>query len=177
MASTATREKKVKVVGTIKEKVQNANLLLITDFRGMTVAEMTEMRSQIRDDGGRMTIYKNTMSRLALKELNIVFPEAMLQGPSALINTTGDISKISKVVVKFAKETDNFKIRGGILESNVIDTDTIQALASLPSREELIAKVIGGIKAPITSFVAALSGPCRGLVYTLEAIKKQKETH
>jgi large subunit ribosomal protein L10 len=171
----AVREQKKQVVGEIKSRIENGSLMLITEYRGMSMAQMTELRRLIQGDGGCMTVFKNTLSRFALKELSIEFPETMLEGPTALINTTGDVAKISKAVTKFAKDVEVFKIRGGILENKVIQESTIQELATLPSREELIAKVIGGIKSPLTSLVAVLSTPARGLVYALDAVKKQKE--
>jgi len=170
----AVRNAKADVVEAIKSNVEASSIVLFTDFKGLTVGEVTKLRRQLKADGASMKVFKNTLARRALAELNIEFPETFLIGPSGLIYSNGDPTKVAKTVVNFSKEAQNFAIKGGLYEKSALSEAKVKAFASLPGREELLAKVVGSIKAPLSGLVNSLSGPMRGLVYTLNSIKEKK---
>jgi large subunit ribosomal protein L10 len=168
------RQQKEAVVEQIQEKISKNQLAIFTDYRGLNVANITELRRKLRECNSEMTIYKNTFSRMALNGLEIKYPEDVLIGPTAIITAGESVAETAKILVKFAKQHDVVKIKGGVLENKCITDNEIQEIAKLPSREELIAKTVGAIKAPITGLVMTLSGPLRGFVYALNSIKDKK---
>lgn len=175
MPSTTVINQKKKIVKAIREDVEKSSLALIADYKGLTVGDITELRSELRKSGATMKVYKNTLARFALKELSIDHPVQTLKQPTALITTADDAVELSKTAVKFQKSSEHFKIRAAVMDAALIDEATVQNLAKLPSREELIAKVVGGIKAPITRLVMSLSSPTNGFVNVVRAIKDKKE--
>lgn len=173
MASELAIAEKGKVLGSIKEKL-SSSIILFADFRGMTVSELTLLRREVKREGGSASVYKNTLTRKALDEMNISCPDDFLKGPSLFLSGQDPVV-LSKLLVKFTKDVESLKIKGGFLDKSALDERKVVQLASLPSREELIAKVVGTIKAPLTRLVSSLSSPTRGLVYTLNAIKEKKQ--
>ena len=173
MASEVVIAEKSKVLNSIKDKLSSP-IILFADFRGMTVGELTLLRRQIKREGGSASVYKNTLTRKALEEMNISCPGDFLKGPSLFLNAQDPVM-LSKLLVKFCKDIDRLKIKGGFLDKSALDEKQVVQLSSLPSRDELIAKVIGTVKAPLTRLVTSLSSPIRGLVYTLNAIKEKKQ--
>ncbi len=172
---SAVKAQKEQLVQQIKQEVDQSTVVIFADFRGLTVGELTSLRRNVKKEGGQISVYKNTLTKRALDELNIDCPGSFLFGPSAVVHTTGDAVKMSKTLVDFAKEAEKLTIKGGLLGKGVLDEANIKALAQLPGREELIAQVVGTIKAPLTKLVATLSSPTRGLVYVLSAIKEKKQ--
>ena len=171
----ATLQAKVAVVDEIKEKLQNAHSVVIIDYRGLTVDEVTNLRNQMRAAGVEYKVLKNTMIARAAKDLGIEGTEAMLEGPTAVAFGMQDAVSPAKIIVEFAKKTKKTEIKGGLLEGKVIGVDQVKYLASLPSKEELIAKMLGSLNAPITNFVGVLAGVPRAFVCALNAIKEKKE--
>ena len=171
----ATLQAKAAVVDEIKEKLQNAHSVVIIDYRGLTVDEVTNLRNQMRAAGVEYKVLKNTMIARAAKDLGIEGTEAMLEGPTAVAFGMQDAVSPAKIIVEFAKKTKKTEIKGGLLEGKVIGVDQVKYLASLPSKEELIAKMLGSLNAPITNFVGVLAGVPRAFVCALNAIKEKKE--
>jgi len=167
--------KKSELVVKIKDEISSSSIVLFADFRGLTVGQLTSLRRKLKKEGGRLSVYKNTLTRRALDELSIGYDKEFLVGPSAIVHAQGDVVKISKALVEFKKEAAKFAIKGGILDNGILNTKAVETLASLPGREELLAKLVGSIKAPLTGLVASLSSPLRGLVYTVSAIKDKKQ--
>lgn len=169
------RQEKVDAVEEIKSRVSVAPLTLFFDYRGLTVAQVSQLRSEIRKAKGKMGVYKNTLSRIALKELGIETPESYVKGPTAIINSSqDDATEVAKIVVKFVKDNEVVTLKGGVLEGLAVNETTVNSLASLPSREVLIAQTVGAIKAPLSNLVYALSSPINGLVNVLNSIKDKK---
>lgn len=176
--TTAVRQikpEKKDALQKIKSKIEQGTISIFADYRGLTVGQVTKLRVAIRKKNGEMYVCKNTLARRALQELNIACPDALLSGPSALINTTADPVQMTKVLVDAAKDMEKLTIKGGIFQNESVDESKIKQLAKLPSREVLIAQVIGQIKAPLTALVMTISGPIRGLVYVLKAIEEKKQ--
>ena len=172
---SAAKVVKEQILGRIKEEVNGASVVLFADFRGLTVGELTHLRRLLKKEGGRLSVYKNTLTRRALDELNIAYPSEFLVGPSAVIHSQADAIKLTKVLVDFKKEVDKLSIKGGILDNGVLSEEGVTALAQLPGREELLAQLVGSLKSPLNRLVASISGPTRGLVYVLSAIQEKKQ--
>jgi len=166
---------KVTVVAEIKERFTACPNVLLVDYRGLNVQSVSKLRNELRAAGSEMVVYKNTLTQIAMRELALPSMENLLEGPSAFIFTEDDPVASAKVLANFAKENEALELKGGLVQSQIIDEAGLKALATLPSREELLAKLLGTISNPARGMVTVLSGPARGLVTALTAVKEQKE--
>ncbi|MDK2821751.1 MAG: large subunit ribosomal protein [Clostridia bacterium] len=169
------REAKAQIVAELKNKLDKSIVSILTDYRGLDVAEMTKLRRKLREAGVEFKVVKNTLTKRAAHELGFEELDSYLEGPTAIAFSETDPVAPAKILNEVTRDNKTFKIKAGILEGNFIDTDKIKALADLPSREELLAKLAGGFQAPISGLVNVLAGNLRNLVYVLEAIRKKKE--
>jgi len=168
-------EEKKQIVQEIKEKVEKAQGIVLVDYRGLTVEEVTQLRRNYRKAGVEYKVYKNTLMRFAFKELGLEDFNEYLKGPSAIAFGYDDPVQPAKVTNDFAKEHEALEIKAGIVDGKIVSIEEIKALANLPSKEVLIAQVLGGFNAPIAGFVNVLQGTIRSLVYALNAIKEKQE--
>ncbi|MFC1771256.1 50S ribosomal protein L10 [Candidatus Margulisiibacteriota bacterium] len=166
---------KVNVVNIIKDKVDQASILLFVDFRGLTVEEITDFRGKLKQENANLTVYKNTLSRIALKDMNIVYPDELLIGPSGFVHSNEDPIGPAKVINEYIKSNKKLAIKGGFLDKSFLSEQEITKLAELPSKDALIQKLLGLLKAPITNFTLALSSPMRGLINVLNGVKEKKQ--
>jgi large subunit ribosomal protein L10 len=173
------REKTLKAksqnVNEIKEKIDKAESIVLVDYRGLDVAQLTELRSKYRQAGVEYKVYKNTMMRFAFKDSGFEDFNEYLKGPSAVAFGYDGPIQAAKITAEFAKENENLEIKAGIVDGKVIGVDGIKELASLPPREVLIAKALGGFNAPLQGFANVLSGTIKGLAVALNAIAEQKQ--
>ena len=167
-------EIKKTVVQEIKARFENAHSAILIDYRGLTVAEVTELRTQCRAAGVEYVVLKNTMIDLAVKELGITGLDDHLKGPTAVAFGLQAAVAPAKILTEFIKKTKKTKIKCGVVEGQVLDVAGVQALSELPPKEVLIARMMGSLNAPITNFVGVLSATLRSLVYAIEAVRKQK---
>lgn len=174
MPSNRILEQKKQVVAGLTEKVKAAQAIVLADYRGLTVEQDTEMRNALRAAGVEYRVVKNTLTSFAMKENGLEGLDPYLNGPTAMALSSTDAVAPAKVLSEFAKKFEKLELKVGVVEGKVIDIDGIKALAELPSREVLIAKVLGGFNAPISGFVNVLNGNMRGLVVALNAIAEQK---
>jgi len=174
----AVTQEKLQTVAGIKEKLSTTKGAVLTNYRGLTVAQDTKLRRQLREAGVEYRVFKNTMTRIAAKEAGIEGLDPYLEGPTAIAMSYTDPVAPAKIIADFVKENklQALEVKAGLVEGKVIDADSVKALASLPAREVLIAQVLAGMQAPIAGFVNVLSGSLRNLVYALEAVRKQKES-
>jgi large subunit ribosomal protein L10 len=163
------------IVSEIKENIEASVLVVAANCRGLTSNKTNAFRVKLRDSGAIAKVYKNTLMRLAFKELSISYPDDLLIGPTLLIHTREDVVSLSKAIVGYLKESDAVSIKGGLLQKSYVDEAGIRNLATLPSKEELIAKTVSMIKSPITGFVLGVSSPLRGLVAVLKQIEIKKQ--
>ncbi|SHK00167.1 50S ribosomal protein L10 [Propionispora hippei] len=172
-----TSEKKA-LVAELAEKLQSTKGAVLTNYRGLNVAQDTNLRRKLREAGVEYRVVKNTMTRIAANEVGIQGMDAYLEGPTAIAISSTDPVAPAKVISDFIKENklQALEIKAGLVEGKVIDAAGVKALASLPSREVLIAQVLAGMQSPIVGLVNVLHGNIRNLVYTLEAVRKQKES-
>lgn len=170
----ARPEKEAEVL-ELKNKFSQAQAVIITDYRGLTVAEITELRKRLREANLEYRVAKNTLTRLAASELVGDALDPYLTGPTALAFAYEDPVAPAKILTEFAKSFKALKIKGAVLDNKVIDADAVKALAELPPYEVLVAQLLGVLQGPIRGLVTVLSGPQRNLVYALDSIRKEKE--
>ena len=144
MASKKILEAKSAVVSEISDKVKASESVIVFSYQGLTVAEFTELRRNLKDANGEVKIYKNTLVRRALNDLSIGMEDAFLEGPNAIVFGESLLEPI-KVLSKFAKEHEKATIRVGIISGNVASLETINEYASIPSREGLLTQLAGGM--------------------------------
>ena len=169
------------VVAQLKEQLESAKGVVLTSYKGLTVAQDTELRRELREAGVSYHVVKNTMMRIAAKEAGLEGIDEHLEGTTAFAFSTEDAVAPAKVICGFMKknkleEAEILTVKVGVVEGKVIDVDEVKALAALPSREELIAKLLGSMNAPISNTVNVLQGVIRNAVYVLDAIRSQKES-
>lgn len=170
-----TRDQKKQLVEELSENIKNSKTTVVCDYKGVPVSEMRKIRRKLRESDARMQIVRKTLASIAYKNADIDFDVTQLEGQDAIIYGGGDEITAPKVLFEASKENENFKIIAGTLEGKVMSGEEMNALAKLPGREELLAKLVGTINAPVSNFVGVLSGNLRNLVGVLSAIKESKE--
>lgn len=171
---SANFEAKKQVVEEIKAKISGAKSVVLVKFSGLTVAEDTEFRREFRKKDVEYKVYKNTLVRRAFNDLGVTAFDEDLNGPTSIAFGT-DETGASKVVMDAVKKYDKkVVVKSAYVEGNRVDEAGVKALAAMPSKEELIAKMLGSIQAPITNFVGVLSAIPRGLVIALSEVAKKK---
>jgi len=172
-----TKAKKEKTLDDLKAALLNSKFTVVSDYKGTTVAELTALRRDVQKAGGDLTIAKNTLIKKAIDGQNYSNDmSSFLAGPTAIAYTSGDPVPVAKALTEYIKKVKKTTIKGGVLEGKKVNEKEISNIASLPSREQLIAKMLGSLNAPAQNVVYALSGVSRNLVYVLEAVRKQKES-
>ncbi len=161
-------------VAELTEKIGKASSVVLADYKGLSVKEVTELRSLLRENGVESRVAKNTLINLAIKDMDLEDLKPYLNGPTAIAISYDNPVAPAKMITEFNKKTKKLEIKAGVVEGRFIDENGVKDLASLPSKEELIAKTLGTLNAPITSFVSVLSGTVRNLLYALNAIQEQK---
>lgn len=170
------RPEKEEIVKKLIEKYQAAQSVFFTEYRGLTVAEITLLRNQLRKAGCEYKVIKNTMATKAFEQMKKPDFVPYFIGPVATAFSIQDPTQAAKALKTFAKDHPLLVLKGGMFGAKKITVKDILALADLPSREELLAKVFAGMQAPIVGFLRVLNGPMSGMVNVLTQIKKQKET-
>ncbi len=165
MASEIIIKQKEEEVKKLAEKMKNASLVLLVDYRGINVADDTVLRKSVRTIGAEYSVIKNNITKRALKECGIETLDEALEGPTAVIIAQEEYLPALKAIYKFSKESDYYTIKGGVLEGKVSTVEELTTLAQLPSREELIAKLAGCLLANVSKLAA-----------TLDAVRVKKES-
>ena len=169
-----TKKQKELFVETVYEKMQSCKSAILADYRGLTVAAVTDLRNKLRDNNSDLKVAKNTLIKIAVDKMGIEGLDPYLEGPTAIAFGYDDPVAPAKILSEFARTNKDLEIKGGVLEGRVITPEGVKGLASLPSREVLLAKVLGGMQAPLNGFANVLQGNIRNFVYVLEAVRKQK---
>ena len=165
MASETVLKQKEEEVSKLAEKLKEAKVILLTDYRGINVADVTKLRADLRNANSEYKVIKNNIIKRALDANGENGLDDLLEGPTALIIGTEDYLEPSKIIYNFSKNNDFYKIKGGIIEGKVMTAEEIITLAKLPSRQELIAKLAGALLGNITKLAVAL-----------DAVKSKKES-
>jgi large subunit ribosomal protein L10 len=174
LPSNKILEEKKKVVQELTDKVKSAQSIVLADYRGLTVEQDTALRNALRAAGVEYKVVKNTLTSLAMKENGLEGLDTFLNGPTAMALSSTDVVAPAKVLAEYAKKFEKLELKVGVVEGKIIDVEGVKALAELPSKEVLIAKVLGSFNAPISGLVNVLNGNVRGLVVALNAIAEQK---
>ncbi len=168
------RAEKKEVVDDLVARLQEASSIVLTDYRGLNVAQMTDLRRQFREAGVDFRVVKNTLMRRAAGQAGFDQLEEHLVGPTAAAFSTGDPVGPAKVLVEYARGNEHVQLKIGVLDGNIIGVDDIKRLGNLPSRQQLLAQSAGAIAAPIRGVMYLLSAPLRSFAYGLAALRDQK---
>jgi large subunit ribosomal protein L10 len=175
MSLAISKEKKQELVKSYAEELSRSQAAILTDYRGLPVAELNQLRNKMREVGSGYHVVKNRLVKLALREAGLPVPEELLQGPTAIGFCYEDVVAPAKVLTEYTKESKMLTIKGGILGERVIDAQAISSLADLPPRDVLLTQLLSGIQSPIAGLVNVLSSTLRGLVTVLKARADQLE--
>ena len=167
-------ETKKKVVKELQDKIEQANIVVLSDYRGVSVKQITELRKELHKNGSEYKIVKNTLIKRAAEAAGFQGLDEHLTGPTALLIGNEDPVGPLKTLVEFVKEHEKGEVKIGIFEKAIVDKQAILEIAKLPSREVLLSRVVGGFQAPIYGLVSTLAGTIRKLFYALNAVKDKK---
>ena len=174
MPKENTLNQKRVVVEGISARMKAAKAMVFADYRGLTVEQDTELRTALRKADVEYKVVKNTLARIAADENGLGGLDSHRNGPTAMASSHTDPVAPAKILSEYAKKFDKLNLKVGVVEGKVIDQSGIKALAELPPREVLIAKVLGGFNAPLAGLVNVLNGNIRGLVVALNAVAEKK---
>jgi large subunit ribosomal protein L10 len=170
------RPEKVAVVDEVQARLASSDAAIITEYRGMTVAQMSALRRQLRPAGGEYKVYKNTLVRIAANNLSLDL-DGLLVGPTAIAfvgakadGSSGDIAGVAKTLRGFARDVPALVVKGGLLGTRTIDADDARNLADLPSREQILSQIAGLLEAPLSQMASLLEAPVRDIAYAVQAL-------
>jgi large subunit ribosomal protein L10 len=171
-----TKAQKQEMVSTLATQVAKSQTIYVTDFTGLNVAHITDLRRRLRAVGVEYVVVKNTLARRALSEQQLKAGglDAFLSGPTALVLAGADPLGAAKVLADFAKEFEKPKVKVGLVEGKPVTQAQVKALAALPSKQQLLAQLGGALQAPMAGFLGVLSGLLYAMVGALEALKEQR---
>lgn len=159
---------------SIKADLADVQAVWVIDACGLTVKETEALRRSIREAGAVMKVYKNTIMSKTLAELDMVSLDEILQGPSAFVFCEGDVAAAAKAVTEFAKDNDTLQVKGGIMDGAFVTPEEVAAIASLPSKEELIAQIAGAISGVARGLAVCINGVPSGLAQAIKQVAEQK---
>jgi len=166
------RPEKVAVVDEVRERLSSSSAALLTEYRGLDVAQMAALRRSLREAGGSYKIYKNTLVRFAARDLGLEIEE-LLTGPTAIAFVDGDAVNVAKALRDFARTNENLVVKGGVLGDKLLSAAEAKALADVAPREELLARLAGAMAAPMQQFAGLLQAVPRSFAYGLAALIEQ----
>lgn len=169
------RAEKGTSIAEFREKLSGVRGAVLTDFRGLSVADITELRSLLRKSEVEYKVVKNTLARLAVKDTGLEGLAAYFEGPTAIAISRKDAVAASKVLTTWGKSRPTFTIKGGVVEGRVVGSAEIAELAAVPPREVLLARMAGALQAPITGLVRVLAVHLLGLACVLDQVRQKKE--
>jgi large subunit ribosomal protein L10 len=165
---------KIDTVETVKEKLSRARSVVVTDYRGLTVAQMTDLRNRLRKEGVEYKIIKNRLARIALRDSGMNTMDDHLKGMTALAFGMKDPVGPAKVLTAYAKENEKLKLIAGLMDNRVLDTRALDELSKLPSREVLLSRLLGSLTSPVQKLAFGLNQTVAKVVYAFDAVAKKK---
>jgi large subunit ribosomal protein L10 len=172
-----TRAQKQEQIDTLRGMLAPANGLFVMDFTGLSVGEVTELRRKVREARGNYRVVRNTLARLALAETDHRELQGLLEGPAAVAYTDQDAVLLAKALADFAKTHEKLRFRGGLVEGQLLDAQQAKQVAALPSKKELVAKLLFLLQSPMRRLVTVLNAPVQGLASSLHQIAEDKQRH
>lgn len=164
-----TREMKQQIIEELTRKLETSQVVIFTDYRGLTVQQMQDLRGRLGETDSEFKVVKNTLTRIALQQCGKPTPEELLTGPTAVLFLHDDIAKPTKTLLDFANEVGLPTVKGGLMGSQVLDEEAVKQLAELPTREEILAQLLAAIQGPAVNLVQVLEAPASELLRTLQA--------
>jgi large subunit ribosomal protein L10 len=161
-------------VDSLVNQIEQSDALFFTEYRGLTVTQLDQLRNKLRENGGSYKVIKNSLITRAFNQLKIECPESLAKGPTGLIISTKDCPTIASYLYKYKKDNEDIKVKGGLLDGSFLTESEVKVLSKLPPREVLLGQLVGGLNAIISRFILSISSPLRGVVYSLDAVKNQK---
>lgn len=172
-----TREEKVQSVADLQARFNRAKVAVIASAKGLNVAKTEQLRRSLRKVGGEFKVAKNTLTRRAVQDTAFEKMDGLLNGPTGLVFGYEDPVAVAKVLVDFAKENDKVSIRAGVLEARVLEAEAIDQLAKMPSKEVLIAQLLGLLQAPASQLLRTMQEPSARFVRLLDAVRGRSESN
>ena len=160
-------------IDELTDRLSRAQLTIITDYRGLSVTALQDFRSRVRPMDAEFRVAKNTLTRIAAERVGIEGLETQLEGPTAILFAYGDVVAPAKAVSDFARTSRILQVRAGVMNNQVLNASDVEAISSLPPREELLGKLVGLLASPMARTVGVLSGPSRSVVYLANARVEQ----
>lgn len=170
------RPEKVAAVEELEKHLRTAEVVILTDYRGLTVDEIGALRAKLREADVEYRVAKNTLLAIAAQRCGYADLSPFLTGPTAVAFGKDDPSLPARLLQEFIRQYRKLEIKGGVVSGEALDAAGVRALATLPPRAELLARTVGMIQAPLRAVVTVLSGPARGLVTALDALRAKRET-
>ena len=164
-----SKEKKQELVADYREKLEHSQAVILTNYQGLNVAQISELRNRLRAVGTGYQVIKNTLLRLALQEAKLPPLDMLLEEPTAIGFCYQEVPPAAQVLIEFTREASTLGLKGGLLGHRLLTAEDISQLASLPSREVLLTQILAALQSPMGRLVNVLSGPMRGLVTVLKA--------
>ena len=172
---TQPRPEKVAEVRDLEQQLRDSAIVILTDYRGLTVSEIGSLRNKLKEASLEYRVAKNTLLTRAAEQAGVNGLAPYLVGPTAVVFGRDDPGAPARILQEFIRQHRKLGIKGGVVEGQSLGPEGVQALATLPTKRELIAKLLGTIQAPLRGLVTVLTGPPRGLVTALDAIRKHRE--
>jgi large subunit ribosomal protein L10 len=167
--------RKIEQVSELTEKLNRTTLTLVADYRGLTVAEISDLRAKLREAGAELIVAKNTLTLIAARETGHDALESLLAGPTAIAFAYDDAAKAAKAVNEFNKGPKKLTVRGGMLGTSLLSGDVIDTVSKMPSRQEVLAQIVGGVSSPVSGVVGVINAAVTNVLYVLQARIDQLE--
>ncbi len=168
------RPEKVAVVQEVRDRLTSSGAAILTEYRGLSVPQMAALRRSLREVGGSYKIYKNTLARFAVKDAGLEVLEPLLEGPTGIAFVEGDVVDVARALRDFARANPNLVVKGGLLGESLLSAADAGALAELPSRDVMLARLAGLLAAPMQRFAGLLQALPQNLAYGLKALVDQR---
>lgn len=168
-----SREKKVEIVAVYTDNMSKSQAVILTDFRGLSVAGLTELRRRLREVKAGFQVVKNTLFKLALQEVDFALADEYLEGPIGVGYCFDEVPPVAKALLDFVSDSGILKVRGALLGAQFLDVDGVKSIAALPAREILLAELLGSVQGPMSSLASTIMAPARELVQVLHARSEQ----
>ncbi len=169
------RTEKASSIAELREKLASARGAVLTDFRGLNVADITELRTLLRKSGAEFAVVKNTLAKIAIRDTPLAALAPYFEGPTAIAIGRADAVAPSKVFASWRKTRPTFTVKGGVVDGQVVGAAEVLALGDLPPREVLLARVLGALQSPLQGLVSVLAGQVRALASALDQVRQKKE--
>ncbi len=170
-----TREKKKELVEKLKELYDTSSGIVITEYRALSMEEITELREELKKLGDTFKVVKNTLMRRAIRDKGIEGVEDLFVGPVAVAFSKSDVGQTAKAILDFRKKVEKVELKGAIIDGKLYEKEEIEAIAKLPSKETLLGQLVGTMVAPLSNLASVLAAPIRDFVGVLNSLKDKKE--